>query len=158
MTKAPACLECQFGEADFPCRTGGRLDPEKLTAAYRTHVLQDRSGTGAGGAHWSFSCMDEVIETDPALALDLILSLTDQIEEAEEAGSLAAGPLEDLIARHGEAVIDRIEEVARTSARFRFILSGVWPQRKQDSPVWQRILAARAMGPNMDEAPTLPAR
>ncbi len=151
-----ACLDCQFGDAHFPCRTDGQFNPGKLASAYRTHVLNDRSETGKGGTHWSFSCMGELIDTDPMLALDLVLRLAAQIDEDEEAGSLAAGPLEDLIACHGETVIDRIEAEARTSARFRYLLSGVWPQRQQDGPIWQRVLAARAAGPDMDLGDRLP--
>lgn len=59
---------------------------------------------------------------------------------------LAAGPLEDLIARHGASVIDRVEHLARRAPRFRYLLSGVWPQGRRDTDIWRRIEAARRPG------------
>ncbi len=72
---------------------------------------------------------------------------------------LAAGPLEDLIADHGATVIDRIEREARQSPRFRFALTGVWPQGNRQSPVWTRVEAARAaaMATGIDAGGPLPS-
>lgn len=54
---------------------------------------------------------------------------------------LAAGPLEDLLQRHGEAFIDRVEDEARRSVPFRHLLGGVW---KAGTPaVWARVERAR---------------
>ena len=72
---------------------------------------------------------------------------------------LAAGPLEDLIAEHGDAVIARVAREARHSARFRFALTGVWPQGHANSPVWARVEAARApaVAKGIDAGGPLPA-
>jgi len=73
---------------------------------------------------------------------------------------LAAGPLDDLIADHGDAAIERIEREARHSARFRFALTGVWPQDNGKTPIWARVEAARAaaMPSGIDAGGPLPAR
>src|SRR5271169_1955713 len=39
---------------------------------------------------------------------------------------VAAGPLEDLLKKHGPVVVDRVEEESRKNDRLRLALSGVW--------------------------------
>lgn len=56
-------------------------------------------------------------------------------------GSLAAGPLEDLIQYHGSRFIDRIESEARKNPLFRHLLGGVW--KSGSSEIWSRIEKAR---------------
>jgi hypothetical protein len=55
---------------------------------------------------------------------------------------LAAGPLEDLLARHGSIFIARVEELARQDQKFNFLLGGVWQNTMADE-VWMRVQAAR---------------
>jgi hypothetical protein len=57
-------------------------------------------------------------------------------------GVLAAGPLEDLLARQGAEFIDRVEELARKDPKFNYLLGGVWRNKMTDD-VWQRVQAAR---------------
>jgi hypothetical protein len=50
------------------------------------------------------------------------------IADASDEKSLAyaaAGPLEDLLHKHGDVVIDRVELHARTDPKFRLALTGV---------------------------------
>ena len=55
---------------------------------------------------------------------------------------LAAGPLEDLLAKRGEDFIDRVEELARKDPKFNDLLGGVWRNTMTDE-VWQRVQAIR---------------
>lgn len=55
---------------------------------------------------------------------------------------IAAGPIEGLLARHGPAVIDRVEDFAERSAKFRRILRGVC-QHVMSDEIWARVCAAR---------------
>lgn len=55
---------------------------------------------------------------------------------------LAAGPLEDLLAKQGHEFIDRVEELARKDPRFNDLLGGVWRNTMTDE-IWQRVQAAR---------------
>ena len=55
---------------------------------------------------------------------------------------LAAGPLEDLLAKQGPEFIERVEELARKDPRFNNLLGGVWRNTMTDE-VWQRVQAAR---------------
>jgi len=55
---------------------------------------------------------------------------------------LAAGPLEDLIAKFGAQYIDQIEDLARKDPQFNDLLGGVW-QNEATEEVWNRIEKAR---------------
>ena len=55
---------------------------------------------------------------------------------------LAAGPLEDLLAKQGPEFIDRVEELARKDPQFNYLLGGVWRNTMTDE-IWQRVQAAR---------------
>ena len=55
---------------------------------------------------------------------------------------LAAGPLEDLLAKEGPAFIQRVEDLARRDPKFNDLLGGVWRNTMTDE-IWQRVQAAR---------------
>ena len=55
---------------------------------------------------------------------------------------LAAGPLEDLLAKQGPEFIERVEELARRDPKFNDLLGGVWRNAMSDE-IWQRVQAAR---------------
>ena len=57
-------------------------------------------------------------------------------------GALAAGPLEDLLAKQGREFIERVEELARKDPRFNYLLGGVW-RNTMTEDTWQRVQAAR---------------
>ena len=56
--------------------------------------------------------------------------------------SLAAGPLEDLLAKQGPEFIERVEELARKDPQFNYLLGGVWRNTMTDE-IWQRVQTAR---------------
>jgi aminoglycoside 6'-N-acetyltransferase I len=55
---------------------------------------------------------------------------------------LAAGPLEDLLACDGPNFIDRVEQLAKSDAKFNWLLGGVWRNSMTDD-VWKRVQAVR---------------
>ena len=55
---------------------------------------------------------------------------------------LAAGPLEDLLAKHGPIFIERVEQLARQDPTFNSLLGGVWQNTMPDE-VWERVKAVR---------------
>jgi hypothetical protein len=55
---------------------------------------------------------------------------------------LAAGPLEDLLAKHGAMFIERVEQLARQDEKFNSLLGGVWQSSMSDE-VWKRVQAVR---------------
>ena len=56
--------------------------------------------------------------------------------------SLAAGPLEDLLAHYGPDYIDSVETLARQDPKFRHLLGGVW-KNAMTPDILLRVEAAR---------------
>jgi hypothetical protein len=79
---------------------------------------------------------------DPESVWAAILHLMQRDLSEDQISWLAAGPIESLLAWHGERFIERVEAEARHSPAFVSVLRGVW---RQDVPqeLWQRIELAR---------------
>src|SRR4051812_26659984 len=75
---------------------------------------------------------------EPEAAWLAIVELSRQALSDDQISLLAAGPLEDLLAYHGEAFIDRVEKEARVHRGFRHLLGGVW-RNSISEPVWVRV-------------------
>ena len=81
-------------------------------------------------------------DADPEDCWCAILEILSRHPSGDVIAVLAAGPLEDLLVRHGPEFIDRVEQQSRQDAAFRHLLGGVWPSSIPWA-VWQRIIAAR---------------
>lgn len=67
---------------------------------------------------------------------------TDSATEAKRIlGNLGAGPLEILLAQHGDALISEIEIEARSDPKFSWILACVWQNSISDE-LWSRVQRA----------------
>lgn len=87
-----------------------------------------------------FEAEHDLVQRSPEEALAFIhavraLDSSDWVIEC-----LAAGPLEDLLATHGPAMIDRIVLEARRDPSFRHLLGGVW-RNCIDEVVWEKLQA-----------------
>ena len=92
---------------------------------------------------WAVSeVMEWALEGDGDRLWQFILETYKRDPPDEVIAVLAAGPLEDLLAKRGEDFIDRIEELARKDPNFNHVLGGVWRNRITGE-VWQRIEAIR---------------
>ena len=78
----------------------------------------------------------------PEATWQAIVALSRQALTDQQIAVLAAGPLEDLLAYHGPAFIDRVEKEARVHRAFRHLLGGVWRSSIAE-PVWRRVQAIR---------------
>ena len=79
-----------------------------------------------------------IIENEPEKGWVAILAATKDEKLHPHLGVMAAGPLEDLIALHGEDFIDRIEVEAKVNPKFAWMLGGVW-QSNIDENLWARV-------------------
>lgn len=86
--------------------------------------------------------MFDVCTEQPEVAWSATLRLLTRDLKEEELALLAAGPLETLLAYHGEAFIERVEREAQDNPRFNHLLGGVW---RHDMPeeIWKRVQKAR---------------
>jgi hypothetical protein len=107
----------------------------------RRDELIRRYLTGDESAHGALVELTFVAPPDEqwTFILELIAAAPD---DDDVLAHIAAGPVEGLLGRHGPAVIDRVEDLADRSAKFRRILRGVWQHMTPDD-VWARVCAAR---------------
>jgi hypothetical protein len=68
----------------------------------------------------------ELCDSDPREALALILVLVELAETPRLLEDIGAGPLEDLLHKHGPIVIDDVETHARSNPALVEALSNVW--------------------------------
>ena len=87
---------------------------------------------------WAANELNDRCRDDPESAWPIILAIAglDQAPEIQEA--LAAGPIEDLLASHGDLFIERVEVRARQDPAFKRLLGGVW-QNAMTPTVWARF-------------------
>jgi hypothetical protein len=91
-----------------------------------------------------FEEFDRCARGDPESCWPLILGVLAATDDDYTLANLSAGPLEDLINRHGEQFIERIETEARANPRFRELLCGVWDSVAPELAQW--LDAARRLG------------
>lgn len=59
-------------------------------------------------------------------ALDLVAALVRAADSDDDLGLVGAGPLEDLLTRHGATLVDSIDDLARRDPQFAQALTAVW--------------------------------
>jgi hypothetical protein len=117
---------------------------ERYTREYtwdRDMILRELSGEKEEN-FWAFDAFDEVCRSNPELCWELILQVLHTPHAESVEAVLAAGPLEDLLARFGPEFIDRVETEAEQDAGFRDLLGGVW-RSSMAAEVWARVQACR---------------
>jgi hypothetical protein len=98
-------------------------------------LLRDAAQIGdARDRAWDL-CQDE-----PERAFRFILEVLRHNQSDKILGALSAGPLEDILAKHGERMIERVEAEAKSNPLFARLLGGVWQNEMPDN-IWQRVQA-----------------
>jgi hypothetical protein len=91
---------------------------------------------------WAFTVMYDLCEDRPAVAWELIQLILKQDQSQKIIQILSAGPLEDLLAKHGPDYIEKVEVEAKSNPQFASLLGGVW-QNSMSEDVWNRVLEVR---------------
>ena len=86
--------------------------------------------------------MSEASDDTPELVWNAILEILKHELTDDQKSLLAAGPLENLLAKHGSAFIERVEREAKVNAKLNDLLGGVWRQDMPDE-IWRRIESVR---------------
>ena len=87
---------------------------------------------------WAFSDLDRMIDDEPEEAWPVILEILRRNQSTEILELLSAGPVEDLLARHGDAFIGRVEHEAKIDEDFAVLLGGVWQNTMSDE-IYARV-------------------
>jgi hypothetical protein len=102
---------------------------EAWLANCRDAIRSGSDSDDANATFWAYSELDRLCSTDPERALKVIGLIAHAGVEDRVMYNLAAGPLEDLLVRHGDKVIDQIEALARQDGLVLFLVSAVWTER-----------------------------
>jgi hypothetical protein len=106
-----------------------------LAEAWVAEGLDASRRAAIGDAHdraWDL-CQDK-----PEKAFQLVLEVLRRNHSNEILKVLAAGPLENILAKHGEAMIERVEAEAKSNPLFAKLLGGVW-QNDMPEHIWNRV-------------------
>jgi hypothetical protein len=120
----------------------GRENLTRLAAAWVAYHRAEARSPEHEANWWSFGELTDLAQDDPdgcweAILLALSLDQSNAVVE-----NLSAGPLEDLLAHHGDELITRIEIEAGRNPDFRSLLGGVWRSTISDR-VWATVCAVR---------------
>ena len=122
------------GERSMP-----RNDSEirSLAEAWIEHELRSCE-TVSEATFWAWQELDGLVQCEPEEAWKVIEAIRGVNGSDLILANLAAGPVEDLLAKHGTQFIDRMETLARGDRQFRKLLGAVWPSGIPEQ-VWSRI-------------------
>lgn len=123
------------------------LGRDLVVSTWLRHMAE---GANSDRDFWPFFLVKELIERNPEEAWTTIVQMI-ETASLREASHLGAGFLEDLLGgRLGDEWIDRIEEQARRSEKFRAALAALWIDGDVAPDTFLRI--ERAAGAKLDRA------
>jgi len=82
--------------------------------------------------------LDLLILDEPESSWAVIMEIISNTADEWVLTNLAAGPIESLLAQHGDVAINWIEAAAKKDEGFRVLLEGVWKNCMSDG-VWSRL-------------------
>ena len=89
---------------------------------------------------WAYNKLSELCDDEPEACWEVIQLIRSLDSSDVVHANLASGPLESLLATHGNDFIDRFELLAKTDQEFKKLLGAVWKNNINDS-TWNRIQA-----------------
>lgn len=120
-----------------------KVDVNQLSESWIAEwEIDDRDITSPGTPTSSDVIFDLTFDEDHEALWSFVLAAYPKEMSGRVFAVLAAGPLEDLLAKFGPLYIDRIEALARQDRRFNDLLGGVWKNSMTDE-VWERVTKAR---------------
>jgi hypothetical protein len=115
--------------------------PKELAEAYlRNHKARTQEPRSFDD-FWAFSEVCDIVRHDPEGGWQVTSILLEMAMTDEVLAYVAAGPLEDLLKKHGSVMIDRIESLARKNDRLQLALSGLWINPSYEVyPRWKAMM------------------
>lgn len=112
---------------------------DQIVKAYWEHYDAARSANRgkrleADRTFWAWEAVDHEVSVPSERIFELLLALARAAKDDEALAYLGAGPIEDLITRHGSQLLDGIDQWARRDPAFRKALSDVWITRTFRKP------------------------
>jgi CO dehydrogenase/acetyl-CoA synthase beta subunit len=112
---------------------------ETLASEWLTNLGKKNGFPNSDDSLIAFDKINEIVMTDPDKAWEFILVAIKMYQDNDDyTGQIAAGPLEDALGYHGEKLIDRIENEAKTNKTLVNMLRGIY-QFKTNQEIWTRV-------------------
>jgi hypothetical protein len=118
-------------------------DDEKeqdLARVWIDHYQAEYNSDRSNALLWSTDRMDYLVDYLPQKAWQIILIIWSMDRSRKTMGMLSAGPIENLLSKHGDETIELVEAEARRDPSFAKLLGGVWKHTMTDE-VWARLQA-----------------
>ena len=113
-------------------------EDRNVASAWVRLQYAERNSPEFDSLFWAHMQLDEILDSDAERCWAIINEIR-QIDGSDFLlSNLAAGPLEDLLARSGDTFIERIEELAQKDEKFSRLLAGLWKNSISDE-IWARI-------------------
>lgn len=91
---------------------------------------------------WVDDALYAAMQNDADYAFKIIEAINNLDAAQSQIEVFAAGPVEDLLVHHGEAVIQKVVDLASRDDNFARALGGVWKRDMADK-VWELVLRYR---------------
>jgi hypothetical protein len=126
------CSKCgqTYDPAFVICECGARLPDQAVSDVVAAWLEGEET-------------MFDTVYDSPEVAWQAILEILTKDLTDDQMASLAAGPMEDLLAQHGPKFIERVEHEAKQNERFHRLLRDV-SQNEMSPKIWKRVQKARS--------------
>jgi len=114
-------------------------------------IAEGRISAGSDESFWAWEDINNVALNHPEEAWPVVLELIRRAPSNRVLASIAAGPLEDLIRKHTNLIIDKVDDAARRDPKFRLCLTGVWYGKDLSPDVRARIEKYTSASPSLDD-------
>jgi hypothetical protein len=113
---------------------------EKLVSDWLTMARSPQESAEHERCFYTFDIAQGLCAGCPDEAWEFILTVLKNDPERSAVELLSAGPLEDLLTKHGAYIIERVENEARANPAFAWLLGGIWQHGMPDE-IWRRVQA-----------------
>jgi hypothetical protein len=110
-----------------------------LANAWVTYWHAPKGSTERESYAWATDLYD-LEHNEPETLWLLILEVHRRDQSIAIQQVLSAGPIEDVLVKHGDGFIDRVEAEAQKDSSFAKLLGGVWKNRMSDQ-TWTKLQA-----------------
>lgn len=100
-------------------------DIENLIKNYTQNFYSSEKEQNNGVASRAWE-LDDIVSKNPEAGLKILIRLINSTEDNEFLAFIAAGPLENMIRNNFQQIIEKLEDEAKKSSKFRKCLTGVW--------------------------------
>ncbi len=120
-------------------RNSGKESEERILVETWKNFCSSKEKPGEEHrSFWAYEALDRLCDEEPERGLAITIAICDSTEDEFVLANVAAGPLEDLLARHGNRVVDQLESWARQEIKHRRVLASVW-KNSIDDKIWERV-------------------